>query len=70
MKDASEHDPLRFVTAAAGRVLKQKELIAQLQKQERSTVEAEAVLKKLEASLRQIENHAGIMHDLTKPNDF
>jgi hypothetical protein len=70
MAGASEHDPLRFVTAAAGRVLNQKELIRRLQQQGRSTVEAEAVLKKLEASLLQIENHAGIMHDLTKPNDF
>jgi hypothetical protein len=67
MAGAFEHDPLRFVTAAAGRVLNQKELIGRLQKQ---GVEAEAVLKKLEASLLQIENHAGIMHDLTKPNDF
>lgn len=68
----SQHksNSLRFMAATTEQVIKQQELIAGLRKQGRSTAEAAAALKKLEASLQQIKNHVVIMDQLTGRSIF
>ena len=61
---------LKFITDCELRVALQKQLIAGLKERGLSTLHAEADLKKEEASLRQLENHAVVMRDLLEPDRY
>jgi hypothetical protein len=61
---------LAFITDCELRVSQQKQLIAGLKKQGLSTLHAEVDLKRQEASLRQLENHAALMNDLLQPDRY
>jgi hypothetical protein len=55
---------LKFIDDCEERISQQQQLIAGLKQQGLPTVRAEADLKRHQASLRQLENHAEVMRDL------
>jgi hypothetical protein len=55
---------LRHISECEARLEQQKQLIARLKKQGRSTAQAEDVLKVFEETLLQLQNHLEIMRQL------
>lgn len=65
-----EHDyqlSERFVDEAAQRIARQRARVAELKRKGRSAQEAEAVLRRFERSLLEVENHRSLMQDLMRP---
>jgi hypothetical protein len=59
---------LGFVKASETRVLQQKQLIARMKRNGRSTKQAEEVLRDFEAALLTIRNHLEVMQELMRPS--
>lgn len=60
----------KFIQDCEERIAQQQQLIAGLKQQGRSTIGAETDLRRHEASLRQLENHAEVMRDLLQPDRY
>jgi hypothetical protein len=61
---------LQFIANGQTRVLRQKQLIAQLKTEGRPTEQAETVLGKFEVSLEQLRNHSALVQNLMSPDPF
>ena len=57
-----------FISDCALRISKQEQLIADLRARGESSLHAEVDLKKQEALLRQLKNHAVVMEKLLQPD--